>query len=102
MMKKALGLFPFLIFFTFSVVRAQSSSARAQSSLAPAQPSGSVAAQDTAAVAFTGEKTTWHGYDRYDFVMDEATLSITPFKAPQDEGDGVLQSTVLVRQRPGH
>jgi hypothetical protein len=39
--------------------------------------------------AFTGEKTTWHGFDRYDFVMDEATLSVTPFKAPQNEGDGV-------------
>src|SRR6266403_2386140 len=24
--------------------------------------------------AFTGEKTAWHGFDRYDFVMDEATL----------------------------
>jgi len=39
--------------------------------------------------AFTGEKTAWHGFDRYDFVMDEATLAITPFKAPQNEGDGV-------------
>jgi len=39
--------------------------------------------------AFTGEKTAWHGFDRYDFVMDEATLAITPFKAPPDEGDGV-------------
>ena len=38
---------------------------------------------------FTGEKGAWHGFDRYDFVMDEATLSITPFKAPQNEGDGV-------------
>jgi hypothetical protein len=47
------------------------------------------ATAEVTAAAFTGEKTTWHGYDRYDFVMDEATLSITPFKAPQDEGDGV-------------
>ena len=38
---------------------------------------------------FTGDKTTWHGFDRYDFVMDEATLSPTPFKAPANEGDGV-------------
>ena len=41
------------------------------------------------AEAFTGEKTSWHGYDRYGFVMDDATLSIAPFKAPQGEGDGV-------------
>ncbi|MGA2244614.1 MAG: alpha/beta hydrolase [Verrucomicrobiota bacterium] len=39
--------------------------------------------------AFTGEKTLWHGFDRYDFVLDGATLSITPVKAPPNEGDGV-------------
>jgi hypothetical protein len=38
---------------------------------------------------FSGEKTTWHGFDRYDFVMDDATLAITPFKSPPTEGDGV-------------
>jgi pimeloyl-ACP methyl ester carboxylesterase len=26
--------------------------------------------------AFDGEKTDWHGYDRYDFLMDEDTLAI--------------------------
>jgi pimeloyl-ACP methyl ester carboxylesterase len=45
-------------------------------------------AADTS-TAFTGPGTLWHGFDRYDFIMDEATLAITPFKAPQDEGDGV-------------
>jgi len=24
-------------------------------------------------VHFEGEKTTWHGLDRYDFIMDDAT-----------------------------
>ncbi|HET6250865.1 MAG TPA: hypothetical protein VFE47_24455 [Tepidisphaeraceae bacterium] len=39
---------------------------------------------------FNGEKTTWHdGFDRYDFVMDEQTLAITPFKAPDKEKFGV-------------
>jgi pimeloyl-ACP methyl ester carboxylesterase len=39
---------------------------------------------------FEGEKTTWHeGFDRYDFIMDEETLAITPFKAPADEKFGV-------------
>ena len=38
---------------------------------------------------FDGEKSAWHGFDRYDFVMDEDTLAITPFKAPADEGFGV-------------
>ena len=33
---------------------------------------------------FEGEKTTWHGgFDRYDFIMDDATGAITPMKAPE-------------------
>ncbi len=48
---------------------------------------------DSAAVGappkFGGEKTAWHGFDRYDFLMDEADLSIKPHKAPPDEGNGV-------------
>ena len=27
---------------------------------------------------FEGEKTNWHGFDRYDFLMDEQTLTIKP------------------------
>jgi pimeloyl-ACP methyl ester carboxylesterase len=35
---------------------------------------------------FQGEKTTWHeGFDRYDFIMDDATGAITPMKAPEKE-----------------
>ena len=41
------------------------------------------------AVPFTGEKSAWHGFERYDFVMDAETLAITPFKSPAGEGDGV-------------
>jgi pimeloyl-ACP methyl ester carboxylesterase len=36
-------------------------------------------------VPFDGEKTAWHGFDRYDFVMDDATGAITPMKAPEKE-----------------
>src|SRR6202166_1477295 len=37
-------------------------------------------------VPFEGEKTTWHeGFDRYDFIMDDATGTITPIKAPASE-----------------
>jgi pimeloyl-ACP methyl ester carboxylesterase len=39
--------------------------------------------------SFGDEKTSWHGFDRYDFLMDEADLSIKPFKAPADEGNAV-------------
>ena len=52
--------------------------------------------------SFGDEKTTWHGFDRYDFLMDEADLSIKPFKAAagrrqrrQDPGEG----PVAVRRR---
>ena len=35
---------------------------------------------------FAGEKSAWRdGFDRFDYVMDEATLAITPFKAPDGE-----------------
>lgn len=41
------------------------------------------------AQSFTGEKTDWHGFDRYDFVMSESTLQIKSVKATQREGTGV-------------
>jgi pimeloyl-ACP methyl ester carboxylesterase len=37
-------------------------------------------------VPFEGEKTAWHaGFDRYDFIMDDATGAITPMTAPASE-----------------
>ena len=37
-------------------------------------------------VPFDGPKTTWHeGFDRYDFIMDDATGAITPMTAPASE-----------------
>src|SRR6201996_4038709 len=37
-------------------------------------------------VPFQGEKTTWHeGFERYDFIMDDATGTITPMTAPASE-----------------
>jgi hypothetical protein len=38
---------------------------------------------------FTGEKTSWHGFDRFDFLMDEAALTVQPIKATPDEGNGI-------------
>jgi len=38
---------------------------------------------------FSGEKTAWHGFDRYDFLMDEATLALKPIKAAPDEKNGI-------------
>src|SRR5437660_6175792 len=41
-------------------------------------------------VRFEGEKSAWHeGFDRFDFVMDEETLAIKPFEAPEGEKFGV-------------
>jgi hypothetical protein len=55
-------------------------------------PSGSSrpAAALQVPLAFQGDKIDWHGFDRYDFVMDKQTLAITPFKAPAGEQSGNL------------
>src|ERR1700692_4809470 len=55
-------------------------------------PSGSSRAgvELQAPLAFQGDKIDWHGFDRYDFVMDMQTLAITPFKAPAGEESGNL------------
>src|SRR6516225_2159635 len=40
--------------------------------------------------AFDGEKSTWHdGFTRYDYLMDEETMAVTPFKVPDGEKFGV-------------
>jgi pimeloyl-ACP methyl ester carboxylesterase len=50
-------------------------------------------AQATAApdvsTAFEGEKTSWHGFDRYDLLMDQKDLTLKPIKAATNEGNGV-------------
>src|SRR5687768_5291195 len=38
---------------------------------------------------FGDAKTTWHEFDRYDFLMDEADLSIKPHKASPHECNAV-------------
>lgn len=38
---------------------------------------------------FGNEKTSWHGFDRYDFLMDETDLRIKPYKVAADEGNAV-------------
>jgi hypothetical protein len=44
---------------------------------------GGAAAHVAAADApkFGGEKTSWHGFDRYDFLMDETDFTVKPHKA---------------------
>ncbi len=34
----------------------------------------------TTPLSFTGEKTAWYGFDRFDFLMDEANSAIKPFE----------------------
>ena len=35
--------------------------------------------------SFTAEKTSWRGFDRFDFLMDAAALTVQPIKASPDE-----------------
>ena len=45
-------------------------------------------------IPFEGEKSTWHdGFDRFDYVMDEESLAITPFKRPDTENFAVSNPT---------
>jgi hypothetical protein len=39
--------------------------------------------------SFSGEKTSWHGFDRYDFLMDEAKLTLKQIKAAPEEKNGI-------------
>src|SRR5206468_2143984 len=59
-----------------------------------ADPTAAAEATKTPAVytPFAGEKSRWHGdFDRYDFVMDEATLAIEPLRAPAGENFAVRE-----------
>jgi hypothetical protein len=62
-------------------------------------------------VPFEGEKTTWHeGFDRYNFIMDDASEAITQIKAPVAEvasfgidttlKDGKRRCVVVVPKNP--
>jgi pimeloyl-ACP methyl ester carboxylesterase len=42
-----------------------------------------------AVAPFEGEKTSWNGFDRYDYLMDVATFAITPFQALPAEKTGM-------------
>ena len=50
-------------------------------------------AQGDDGASFDGPKTSWHGYDRYDFTMDAQTFEIEPYAAPAAEGDGIQGDT---------
>lgn len=68
---------------------------------------GRAAAADAYA-PFEGEKSSWHdGFDRYDYLMDEETLDIRPFKRGEREQFGVAdpppgkrRCVVVVPRRP--
>src|SRR4051812_21012943 len=47
---------------------------------------------------FPGEKTSWHGFDRYDFLMDDQTLAVEPHQAAPDEKNG-LEGEVKGKRR---
>ncbi len=45
---------------------------------------------DNSYVPFDGEKTSWHdGFDRFDFLVDDATFAIEPFKRDEAERFGI-------------
>lgn len=58
---------------------------------------------------FTGPHTSWHGFDRYDFLMDESTGEIQPTTADPNAGNAVGPAVpgkrhciIVVPQRPAN
>jgi len=49
--------------------------------------------------AFAGEKTSWHGYDRFDFLLDDEKLSIEPSKVAANEVKGKRRCIVVVPKK---
>jgi acetyl esterase/lipase len=47
-------------------------------------------------VPFTGEKSSWHGFDRYDFLMDEQTMDVKPASAKAKGAKGQRPCIVVV------
>jgi pimeloyl-ACP methyl ester carboxylesterase len=60
--------------------------------MAPAAVPASGGPTSGIAARFNGDTISWHGFDRYDFIMDEQTLAITPFTAPAKEAAGNVAS----------
>ncbi|MDB5121776.1 MAG: hypothetical protein JWN56_2994 [Sphingobacteriales bacterium] len=48
---------------------------------------GKIFAQEL--ITFEGKKTTWHDFDRYDYLMDLETMAIKPIMATPEEGTGM-------------
>src|SRR5262249_55185872 len=48
---------------------------------------------------FTGEKTAWHGFDRYDFLLDQETLTTEPSRAKAGEGNAIRGEAKGKRRR---
>ncbi len=62
-----------------------------------------VAACAEACASFESEKTSWHGFARYDFVIDEQTLTITPLDPSTDDkarSDSRARCMLVAPQRP--
>lgn len=69
--------------FTVTMVAVQDASGQQ-----PGRPLPGGAAVETAR-EFADRKPLWHGFDRFDFLMDEAALTVTPTEASADEGTGI-------------
>jgi hypothetical protein len=54
---------------------------------------------DTDPAIVQDDKIDWHGFDRYDFALDDQTLTITPVKAPADDQTGNVTAAVSGQQR---
>jgi pimeloyl-ACP methyl ester carboxylesterase len=75
------GLLGWTLFLPGSVVAVRGAEAPAQA--------------DAPSAGFDGARSTWHGFDRHDYILDEATLAITPAD-DQARGSGKGQRRCIV------
>ena len=88
---------------TYSILSINSAGMPSAPSAQVSVPSPESAKAADGYVPFDGEKITWHGFDRYDFILDDATGEITPFKAPAERGDELRRRRGFEgRQAPRH
>jgi pimeloyl-ACP methyl ester carboxylesterase len=50
------------------------------------------------AASFAGPKTSWHGFARHDFLMNEQELSLQTIQAADDEHDGIKHNVKGLRR----
>ena len=81
---------------TYAIITVNSVELKSEPSARATLQKGPPARGAEGLVPFDGEKSSWHGFDRYDFLMDEQTLDIKPAVKGKGGAKGQRQCIVVV------